>query len=102
MISSAFPNTSRCAAERLDGAGCINRRPDRSGPPAAGFIVPEHYDYFYPYYASLLENFAPEARAVPGSKTGSVFGDQLRTAAPIGGTHMQDLPGTAQVCTRFA
>ena len=30
------------------------------------------------------------------SKTGSVFGDRLRTAEPIGGTYMQDLPGTAQ------
>jgi hypothetical protein len=64
--------------------------------PAAGFIVPEHYDFFYPYYASPLDYFTPEARQDLESKTGSVFGDQLRTAEPIGGTHMQDLPGTAQ------
>ena len=62
----------------------------------AEFIVPEHYDYFYLYYASPLDYFAPEARSVLASKTGSVFGDKSRTAEPIGGTYMQDIPGTAQ------
>jgi len=62
----------------------------------AGFIVPEHYDYFYPYYASPLDYFTPEARRVLESKTGSVFGDPLRTTEPIGGTYMHDIPGTAQ------
>lgn len=62
----------------------------------AEFIVPEHYDYFYLYYASPLDYFTPEARSVLASKTGSVFGDKIRTAEPIGGTYMQDIPGTAQ------
>jgi hypothetical protein len=30
------------------------------------------------------------------SKTGHVFGTRMRTAEPIGGTYMQDIPGTAQ------
>jgi hypothetical protein len=64
--------------------------------PPAGFIVPDHYDYFYLYYASPLDYFTPEAAEALESKTGSVFGDRLRTAEPIGGTYMQDLPGTAQ------
>lgn len=62
----------------------------------AGFVVPEHYDYYYLYYASPLDYFEPEARQALASKTGSVFGDHVRTAEPIGGSYMQDLPGTAQ------
>jgi len=64
--------------------------------PPATFINLEHYDHNYPYYASPLDYFEPEARKVLESKTGSVFGDRRRTAEPIGGTYMQDLPGSAQ------
>lgn len=62
----------------------------------AGFIVPEHYDSFYPYYASPLDYFTPEVKKVLESKTGNVFGTKMRTADPIGGTYMQDVAGTAQ------
>jgi hypothetical protein len=64
-------------------------------PPAA-FIQLEHYDHYYPYYASPLDYFVPELKQALESKTGNVFGTQWRTAAPIGGTYMQDLPDTAQ------
>lgn len=62
----------------------------------AGFIVPEHYDSFYPYYASPLDYFTPEVKKVLEAKTGNVFGTKMRTADPIGGTYMQDVAGTAQ------
>jgi hypothetical protein len=100
---------TRCRHERLliplESGETFGMGPDTAGVDfglidfrrsAAGFIVPEHYDYFYPYYASPLEYFTPDARQDLESKTGSVFGDRLRTAEPIGGTYMQDLPGTAQ------
>ena len=35
-------------------------------------------------------------RSTLASKSGHVFGSQMRTASPIGGTYMQDIPGTAQ------
>ena len=62
----------------------------------AGFANLEHYDYFYPYYASPLDYFTPETRRVLEGKTGHMFGSRMRTAEPIGGTYMQDIPGTAQ------
>jgi hypothetical protein len=62
----------------------------------APFIKPEHYDYYYPYYASPLEYFAPQAQSALAAKTGQVFGARPRTAAPVGGTYMQDVAGTAQ------
>lgn len=64
-------------------------------PPAA-FVVPAHYDFYYPYWSAPLDYFTPEARAVIAAKTGHVFGSAVRTADPVGGTHMQDLAGTAQ------
>lgn len=64
--------------------------------PPAGFIRIEHYDYFYPFWAAPLEYFTAEARTMLAAKTGSVYGSPVRTATPIGGTHMQDVAGTAQ------
>ena len=64
--------------------------------PSAAFIRLDHYDHFYPYYASPLGYFRSDVRSTLASKTGHVFGTQMRTAAPIGGTYMQDIPGTAQ------
>jgi hypothetical protein len=68
---------------------------DRRKPPAA-FIRLDHYDSFYPYWASPLDYFEPAPRALLEGKTGHVFGTRFRTAPPIGGTFMQDLPGAAQ------
>ncbi len=64
--------------------------------PPARFINLEHYDTYYPFNVSPLDYFTPTVRAAIESKTGHVFGDRMRTAAPIGGTHMQDIPGRAQ------
>lgn len=66
----------------------------RSRP--AAFVMLEHYDSFYPYYASPIEYFTPGPRTVLEAKTGHVFGARWRTAEPIGGTYAQDIPGTAQ------
>jgi len=62
----------------------------------APFINIEHYDYFYPYYASPINYFTPEVKKVLEAKTGNVFGTKMRTTDPIGGTYMQDIPNTAQ------
>ena len=62
----------------------------------AAFINVEHYDRYYPYYASPLDYYAGELRRTLEGKTGHVFGTTRRTAEPIGGTYMQDVPGTAQ------
>ena len=89
----------------LDSGEQMGTGPDSAGvdfglidsrlPPAA-FVRLDHYDHFYPYYASPLDYFTPEVKSVLASKTGHVFGTRMRTAAPIGGTYMQDVPGTAQ------
>lgn len=62
----------------------------------AAFINVEHYDHYYPYYASPLDYYTGEVRRTLESKTGHVFGTTRRAADPIGGTYMQDMPGTAQ------
>lgn len=62
----------------------------------AAFIDITHYDSYYPYYVSPLDYFKAGVKAQIEAKTGSVFGTPVRTALPIGGTYMQDLPGTAQ------
>ena len=64
--------------------------------PPAGFVRLDHYDHFYPYYASPLDYFRSDVRSTLESKTGHVFGTQTRTAKPIGGTYVQDVPGAAQ------
>ena len=64
-------------------------------PPAA-FVRLDHYDHFYPNWASPIDYFTADVRSVIASKTGSVFGSPMRTANPIGGTFMQDIPATAQ------
>lgn len=64
--------------------------------PPARFINLEHYDTYYPFNVSPLEYFTPAVRTAIESKTGHVFGDRMRTALPIGGTHMQDIAGKAQ------
>lgn len=62
----------------------------------AGFIRLDHYDAYYPYYASPLEYFSPAARSALEAKTGDVLGTRMRTAAPIGGTYAVDLAGRAR------
>lgn len=78
-----------------DSAGVDFGTLDFRRPPAA-FINLAHYDYYYPYYTSPLDFFTPAARKAIEDKTGNIFGTRMRTAAPLGGTYMQDLPGTAQ------
>lgn len=62
----------------------------------AGFVRYEHWGYFYHYSASPLDYFTPSLRQTLAAKTGQVFGARFRTAAPVAGEFMQDLPGTAQ------
>lgn len=62
----------------------------------AAFINLAHYDHYYPYYTSPLDYFGTATKQQIEAKTGSVFGDRMRTALPVGGTYMEDLPGTAQ------
>lgn len=62
----------------------------------AAFARIDHYDAYYPYWASPLEYFRADVRSQIESQTGSVFGTVRRTASPVGGTHMQDVTGTAQ------
>ncbi len=62
----------------------------------AGFIYRAHYDAFYPFYTSPLDYFAPGVKQAFQTKFGSVFGANMRTIEPVGGSYMQDLAGTAQ------
>ncbi len=78
-----------------DSAGVDLGVVDFRRPPAA-FVETEHYDHFYPYYASPLDYFTAQTKKGLESKPGSVFGGNMRTAEPIGGTFMQDKSGTAQ------
>lgn len=101
--------TTTCRREglnvALDEGEIFGTGPDTAGvdfgtldfrrSPAA-FIDLSHYDSYYPYYASPLDFFRADIKSMIESKTGSVFGTRMRTAAPIGGTYMQDIPGTAQ------
>ena len=78
-----------------DSAGVDFGVMDRRRTPAA-FVRLDHYDSFYPYWASPLDYFTPTSKATLERKTGHVFGAVFRTASPIGGTFMQDVAGTAQ------
>lgn len=78
-----------------DSAGVDFGTMDTRRTPAA-FINLTHYDAYYPYWVSPLEFFAPDVRRAIEAKTGNVFGTRMRTALPIGGSHMQDLAGKAQ------
>lgn len=78
-----------------DSAGVDFGTLDFRRQPAA-FINLAHYDYYYPYYTSPLDFFTADVRKTVESKTGNVFGTRMRTAEPLGGSYMQDLPGTAQ------
>jgi len=78
-----------------DSAGVDFGLVDFRRPPAA-FIRQDHYDYFYPQWASPLDYFRPDVRNTLASQTGHVFGTRMRTMEPIGGAFMQDLAGTAQ------
>lgn len=78
-----------------DSAGVDFGALDFRLPPAA-FVRLDHYDTYYPYYASPLGYFSAEARAAIAAKTGEVFGTRWRTALPVGGRYMLDLPGTAR------
>lgn len=60
------------------------------------FINLEHYDTYYPFYTSPLDYFTAGLRTQLESKTGQVFGTRMRVAAPVGGSYMLDVPGTAQ------
>ena len=62
----------------------------------AAFVNLAHYDAYYPYYVSPLELFTPSLRLALEGKTGSILGGKMRTAAPIGGSYMQDVLWTAQ------
>lgn len=64
--------------------------------PPAGFANPAHYSRDFFYYASPVGYFAPEPRAALEARLASYDGTLPRTAEPRVGTHMQDLPGTAQ------
>lgn len=78
-----------------DSAGVDFGLLDFRRAPAA-FVMPVHYDAYYPYYAAPLEYFQPGVAEQLAARSGSVLGARRRTAAPIGGSYMQDLPGTAQ------
>ena len=60
------------------------------------FVRLDHYDHFYPYWASPLDYFTSDAANMLASKTGHVFGTQMRTTRPIGGSYVQDIAGSAQ------
>jgi len=77
-------------------AGGIDFGAVDSRAPPAGFANIAHYSHDYPYYVSPVKYFTPAVRAIFDAHTGSVFGTRLRTAAPVEGSYMQDLPGTAQ------
>lgn len=62
----------------------------------AAFIRLDHYDSYYPKWASPLDYFRPDVKATLANQTGHFFGTHMRSAPPIGGTFMQDLAGTAQ------
>jgi len=81
--------------EGPDTAGVDFGLADYRLKPAA-FIKLEHYGHDYPYWASPLNYYTPEVKARFATKVGNVFGARVRTAEPIGGTYMQDLPGAAQ------
>ncbi|MEX1008664.1 MAG: hypothetical protein WD271_12585 [Acidimicrobiia bacterium] len=68
---------------------------DYRGPKAA-FTNPADYQGDFFYYVSPVPYFTPATRAVLESRLGSYDGTVPRTADPIIGTYMQDLPGTAQ------
>lgn len=78
-----------------DSAGVDLGVVDFRGPPAS-FVRLDHYDYYYPLWSAPLDYFTTDVRQTLASKTGHVFGTRPRTAAPVGGTHMQDIPGAAQ------
>jgi hypothetical protein len=78
-----------------DSAGVDFGLIDFRRPPAA-FVRLDHYDHFYPYYASPLDYFRADVRSLLASQTGHVFGTLPRIAEPIGGTYMQDVAATAQ------
>jgi hypothetical protein len=89
----------------LDAGESIGTGPDSAGVdfglidfrlPPAGFIRLDHYDSYYPFYASPLDYFTADVRGQLESRTGHMFGTHPRTAPPIGGTYMQDVAGTAQ------
>ncbi len=64
-------------------------------PPAA-FAEPTHYNRDWLYFASPVPLFTPETRAALEPRVGAYDGSLRRTADPIWGTYVQDLPGTAQ------
>lgn len=78
-----------------DSAGVDFGTLDFRRAPAA-FINLAHYDTYYPYYTAPLDYFTPAVRQALEAKTGNVFGGRMRSALPIGGSHMQDILGTAQ------
>jgi hypothetical protein len=89
----------------LDSGEQMGTGPDSAGVdfgvidfrlPPAGFVRLDHYDHFYPSYASPLDYFRSDVGSTLASQTGHVFGTRMRSAKPIGGTYMQDIAGTAQ------
>jgi hypothetical protein len=64
-------------------------------PPAA-FANPAHYGGDFFYYVTPVDYFVPELKKQLESRLRSFDGATARTAPPIAGVYMQDLPGTAQ------
>ncbi|MBI3979950.1 MAG: hypothetical protein HY331_17385 [Chloroflexi bacterium] len=64
--------------------------------PPLGFAEPAHYMREMLHYVSPVGYFTPEARALFETRLASYDGAVRRTAEPIAGAYMQDLPGTAQ------
>jgi len=62
----------------------------------ATFANPASYSRDFFYYTSPVGYFTPPLQAQLRARLGSYDGSRRRTAAPIEGVYMQDLPGTAQ------
>ncbi len=56
----------------------------------------KRYDGDYPHIVSPVDYSAPDVRGQLVAKLGNMDGTLRRTVAPVAGTVMQDLPGTAQ------
>ncbi len=61
-------------------------------PPAA-FANPAHYGGDFFYYVTPVDYFVPELKKQLESRLRSFDGATARTAPPIAGVYMQDLPG---------
>lgn len=60
------------------------------------FANPKRYDGEYTHIVSPLDYVTPAVRSMLEPKLAGMDGTPRRTVAPLGGTHLHDLPGTAQ------